>query len=106
MIPKAAIIRAFGIDPPERYVTNVIAMTINIKFSGGPIFRAASAKIGARKSKANTDMVPAMNEPIAEIPRAEPARPLRAILYPSIHVTAELTSPGILSKMDVVDPPY
>ena len=50
--------------------------------------------------------VPPIKEPKAEIPRAGPALPRRAIWYPSRHVTTEAASPGMLSRMEVVDPPY
>jgi len=54
----------------------------------------------------NTDIVPATNDPIAAMASAEPARPLRAISYPSRQVTTEAVSPGILIRMEVVEPPY
>ena len=47
-----------------------------------------------------------MKEPNAEIARAAPARPCRAIRYPSRQVTTDAASPGIFSKIEVVDPPY
>ena len=47
-----------------------------------------------------------MNEPKAEIPSAGPARPFRAIWYPSRQVMTEAASPGMLTRMEVVDPPY
>ena len=50
--------------------------------------------------------VPAINDPKAAIPKAGPALPCFAIWYPSRHVMADDASPGILTKMDVVDPPY
>ena len=37
---------------------------------------------------------------------AEPARPLRAIICPSMHVTTEELSPGMLTRIAVVEPPY
>ncbi|MNU08533.1 hypothetical protein D3C72_2546180 [compost metagenome] len=51
-------------------------------------------------------MVPATNEPMAAVASAAPARPLLAILLPSMAVTMDPASPGVLSKMDVVEPPY
>ena len=51
-------------------------------------------------------MVPATKEPIAAVASAAPARPFLAILLPSIAVTMVALSPGVLSKIDVVDPPY
>ena len=53
-----------------------------------------------------TAKVPATKEPMAAIPRAGPARPFRAIWYPSRQVTTEAASPGIFTRMDVVEPPY
>ena len=53
-----------------------------------------------------TPSVPAMNEPIAAMPSAAPARPCRAILWPSMQVTTDAASPGMLSRIDVVEPPY
>ncbi len=51
-------------------------------------------------------MVPATNEPIAAVASAAPARPERAILLPSSAVTMEALSPGVLSRIEVVEPPY
>jgi hypothetical protein len=47
-----------------------------------------------------------MKEPKADIPSAAPARPCRAIWYPSMQVTTEAASPGMLTRMEDVDPPY
>ena len=51
-------------------------------------------------------MVPATNEPIAEVASAWAARPDLAILLPSRAVTTDEDSPGVLSRIEVVDPPY
>ena len=51
-------------------------------------------------------MVPATNEPIAAVASAAPARPFLAILLPSMAVTMEPDSPGVLSRIEVVEPPY
>jgi hypothetical protein len=53
-----------------------------------------------------TPTVPAMKEPKAAIPSAGPARPWRAIGWPSRQVTTEAASPGIFMRMEVVEPPY
>jgi hypothetical protein len=81
-------------------------ITMRAKYSGGPNRSANPARVGARTTRPTTLKVPAMKDPKAEIPRAGPARPFRAILYPSRHVTTEDTSPGMFSRMDVVEPPY
>ncbi len=51
-------------------------------------------------------MLPATKEPIAAVASAAPARPLLAILLPSMAVTMLAVSPGVLSRIDVVLPPY
>ena len=51
-------------------------------------------------------MVPAMNDPMAAVARAWAPRPAFAILLPSMAVITEDDSPGVFSRMDVVDPPY
>ena len=48
----------------------------------------------------------AIKEPIAAVASAAPARPRLAILFPSSAVITEPDSPGVLSRIDVVDPPY
>ena len=50
-------------------------------------------------------IVPATNEPIALVASAGPARPALAILLPSSAVAIEADSPGVLSRMVVVEPP-
>ncbi len=60
----------------------------------------------ARKVSSTVAMVPATNEPIAAVASAEAARPERAILLPSSAATIEALSPGVLSRMAVVEPPY
>jgi hypothetical protein len=54
-------------------------MTIKAKYSVGPNFKANLAKAGAKKTRMIKVEVPAMKDPIAEILRAKPALPFRAI---------------------------
>lgn len=51
-------------------------------------------------------MVPATKEPMAAVAKAWAARPAFAILLPSMAVTTDEDSPGVLSRMEVVEPPY
>ena len=78
---------------------------IRLKYSAGPKANAASTTQGATKVRARVPMVPATKLPMAAVARAGPARPRRAILLPSSAVTTEDDSPGVLSRMDVVEPP-
>ena len=40
------------------------------------------------------------------MPSAAPARPRLAIWWPSRQVTTEAASPGMLTRIEVVQPPY
>ena len=51
-------------------------------------------------------IVPATNEPMAAVASACGARPFRAIWLPSRAVMIDALSPGVLSRMAVVEPPY
>ncbi|MNG28476.1 hypothetical protein D3C85_965500 [compost metagenome] len=75
------------------------------KYSVGPKFRASLATMGANSVSKIVAKVPATNEPIAAVASAGPARPLRAIRLPSSAVTIDEDSPGVLSRIEVVEPP-
>lgn len=49
---------------------------------------------------------PATKEPMADVANAAAPRPFRAILLPSMVVTSEPVSPGVLIRMAVVELPY
>ncbi|MNU01846.1 hypothetical protein D3C72_2453680 [compost metagenome] len=50
--------------------------------------------------------VPATKEPIAAVASACPARPARAMRWPSMAVAIEAASPGVLIRIAVVELPY
>ena len=75
-------------------------------YSGGPNLSARFASGGATSVSTITPKVPAMNEPTAAMQSAAPARPLRAIALPSMQVITEEASPGMRSRIEVVEPPY
>ena len=91
---------------PSTALTVVKASTMSRKYSGGPSLTACSATNGADMVTSTVARVPATKEPMAEVASAAPARPLRAILKPSIAVTMVPVSPGVFSRMEVVEPPY
>ncbi len=74
--------------------------------SGEPRVIAKSTTCGMTSTMSIVPIVPATNEPIAEVARAWAARPDLAILLPSSAVTTDADSPGVLSRIEVVDPPY
>ena len=59
-----------------------------------------------KNATSNVPMVPAMNDPMAAVASAWAPRPRLAILLPSMAVITDDDSPGVFSRMDVVDPPY
>ena len=91
---------------PRTEDTVMKASTISAKYSGGPKRSATSASQGANSVRRMVAMVPATKEPIAAVASAAPARPFLAIRLPSIAVTMVAVSPGVLSRMEVVEPPY
>ncbi len=101
-----AISSAFAIEPCVRKVRTTRPRTIRLKYSAGPNAIATLASGGATSISAISAKVPAMKEPNAEMPSAGPARPCLAIWWPSIQVTTEAASPGILTRIEVVEPPY
>ena len=82
------------------------ASTMSAKKSASETSTARSATVGARTASRKVAMVPATNEPMAAVASAWAARPLFAILLPSTAVTTEALSPGVFSRIDVVEPPY
>ena len=82
------------------------ASTISEKYSAGPNLSAKFTTGSARNVMPMVPMVPATNEPMAAVASAAPARPRRAILLPSSAVTMVADSPGVFSRIEVVEPPY
>jgi hypothetical protein len=62
-----------------RNVTKISPIIIRPKNSGGPKRRAKSVIGCARRQRKKTLRVPAINEPIADTPKAGPALPCLAI---------------------------
>ena len=80
--------------------------TISEKYSAGPNLSASSDSGTDTAATRICATVPAKNEPSAATASAAPACPLRAIWWPSRHVTTDDDSPGMLIRIDVVEPPY
>ncbi len=91
---------------PVSSVTVVRPSNISAKVSGGPNDSDHFASAGDTSISSTTPKVPAMNEPIAAMPSAGPARPCSAIWWPSRQVTTDADSPGVLISTDVIVPPY
>ena len=92
-------------DAPRTADRVMKAKTISAKYSAGPNLSATATITGATSVSATVAMLPATKEPIALVASAGPARPIRAILLPSRAVAMEADSPGVLSRMVLVEPP-
>ena len=84
----------------------VKAKIISAKYSAGPNLSATSTTTGASSVTRIVAIVPATKEPMAQVASAGPARPFFAIKLPSSAVAMDADSPGVLSKIVVVEPPY
>src|SRR5262245_7307874 len=104
--PMNSDVRPRSVLLPSTALTVQNASTISRKYSGGPSRTAKLATTGANSVTSTVAIVPATNEPTAAVANAAPARPDLAILLPSSAVTIEPASPGVLRRIDVVEPPY
>ncbi len=106
MSPIASEVKPRSFDDPSTEVTSTRDSIMIAKYEGAPIFTACSASAGAHSTTSRVPIVPAMNEPMAAVASACAARPALAILLPSIAVITDDDSPGVFSRIEVVDPPY
>ena len=104
--PNTTMMQALSTEPRASTMASPRPNTIKPKYSAGPNSSASlvsGAPIAAMTSVAT---VPAKNEAMAAIPNAIPAWPLRAMAWPSSVVTTDVASPGMLTRIAVVEPPY
>ena len=104
--PRKSAAKPRNADWPSTAETVVNASSISANLSAGPNVSPHSATAGANSDTMTVAMVPATNEPIAAVASAGPARPFLAIMLPSSVVAIDADSPGELSRIDVVEPPY
>lgn len=91
---------------PSTTETEVKARTASAKYSAGPKTKAISEMVGAATVRSAVPIVPATKEPMAAVASAAAPRPFFAILFPSSAVIIEPDSPGVLIRIEVVEPPY
>jgi hypothetical protein len=104
--PMKRLVSPARSDGPSSAHTITNASTMRAKYSAGPNTSARRTSAGAASDSANVESVPATNDPMAAVERAAPPRPDRAMAWPSIAVTIVALSPGVLSRIELVDPPY
>ena len=78
--PTSIASSAFSIERPASSTTIASPSAMSAKYSGELKASATLASGGATSMRPITPTVPATNEAIAAMPRAAPARPLRAMV--------------------------
>ena len=104
--PNTIIAIALSTEPFASTTAKIRPSTISEKYSAGPNASASLVRGAPRTAIRTVATQPAKNEPIAAIASAGPARPCLAIWNPSSVVTTDVASPGILTRIEVVEPPY
>ena len=101
------IAMALRIEPRASTTAKTRPITISEKYSAGP--NSSASLVSGAPSAAMTqrrDACRRRTSRCAAMPSATPARPCLAIWWPSSVVTTEVASPGMLTRIAVVEPPY
>ena len=93
-------------DPLARMVAASRPKTVSATYSAGPKDRAKRDSTGPATARATVATVPAKKDARAAVASAAPARPRLAMAWPSSAVTTAEASPGRLTRIAVVEPPY
>src|ERR1044071_7145869 len=104
--PSITIAIALNTEPLASTTAKTSPSTISEKYSAGPNLSASAVKGTPSAATSTVEKQPAMNEPMAAMASAGPALPCFAIWWPSSVVTTEDDSPGMLIRIEVVEPPY
>ena len=103
--PRIVIRTALSTEPSASATAETRPSTISEKYSAASNLSARSASGGANAAITSVATLPAKNDPSAAMHSAAPARPCRAIWWPSRTVTTDDISPGRLTRIAVVEPP-
>ena len=104
--PRMIMAIALTTEPCASTTAAIRPSTISEKYSGAPNDWPTLASGGAKVAISRVATQPAKNEASAATASAAPARPCRAIWWPSMQVTTDEVSPGRFTRMAVVEPPY
>jgi hypothetical protein len=104
--PSRIMPTALSREPDASTTAPISPRIISEKYSAGPNLNATSVKGMANAASTRVPTQPAKKEPRPAAAKAGPARPCLAIWYPSITVTTDDDSPGRLTRIAVVEPPY
>ena len=98
--PTAALIMLAGIYYGAQYGGSTTAILVNLPGEASSVVTCIDGYQMARQGRAGPALA------IAAAASAAPARPWRAIWWPSMQVTTDEVSPGRLTRIAVVEPPY
>src|SRR5215467_10356826 len=104
--PSITMASALRIDPRASTTAKHRPRVISEKYSAGPNSSATDVSGAPSAATSTVDTQPAKNDPMAAIASAGPARPFFAIWNPSRVVITDDASPGMLIRIEVVEPPY
>jgi hypothetical protein len=104
--PMKSAVRPRVIEPPKAAETVRKDSTISAKYSAVPKESATITMKGATSARPIVAKVPPKNDPMAAAPSALPPRPSLAMRLPSSAVMIDAVSPGVLSRIDEIAPPY
>ena len=104
--PRQRLTSVGGTDLPPTVVTSVSARSISATYSGGPNRRLIVPRLVTVSISMNVAKVPPMNEPMAAVASATPPWPRSPSDTRRCVVIDEAASPGVLIRIDVVEPPY
>ena len=105
-MPSSTIASDLATEPWASTTAAINPSTSRLKYSTAVNFSASAASGRLSTAMTTVATVPAKNEAIAAMASAVPALPCLAISWPSRQVTTEEVSPGTLTRMAVVEPPY
>jgi len=105
-MPPISIARPLSGLPPDTVDAAIRASRMAAKYSAAPNERATRTIAGAMSIKARIPSDPPQNELNAAVNNAVPAFPCLAKGWPSRTVMALPGVPGMLRRIDVIEPPY
>src|SRR5229473_7859111 len=103
--PNITMASALRSEPLASTTAKHRPSVISEKYSAGPNNSATEVSGPPSAATSTVDTQPAKNDPIAAMASAGPARPCFAIWNPSRVVITDDASPGMLIRIEVVEPP-
>lgn len=104
--PAATVATPFSAPPLLTTEAATSPSSITAKYSVGPKDSAKRASAGDSSTITTMPIMPPPKDATAVMKRATPARPWRAMGCPSMQVIEDDGVPGMLRRIDAIEPPY